>query len=115
MPLQRTECVPLSGISPTHFSFNFLHLKITTGTVLDILSHWRTFFYRNNAFRNYGKEEPLRSELYSRDQMVRHGAVLAAAHKLLPGKCNDQLLKRLDDNEHILNEVRNMLVESLGS
>jgi cyclic beta-1,2-glucan synthetase len=98
-----------------HFSFNFLHLKITTGTVLDILSHWRTFFYRSNAFRNYGKEEPLRSELYSREQLVRHGAVLAAAHKLLPVKSNDQLLKRLDDNEHILNEVRNMLVESLGS
>ncbi|HTQ27942.1 MAG TPA: hypothetical protein VMI35_07435, partial [Puia sp.] len=100
---------------PRHLSFNFLNLKITTNTVLDILSHWRNFFYRNNAFRNYGSEEPLRSELYSLDQLNRHGAALAAAHKLLPRKCRDQLLKRLDDNEHILKEVRNMLVESLGS
>ncbi|HVS96017.1 MAG TPA: glucoamylase family protein [Puia sp.] len=90
-------------------------MKITTNTVLDILSRWRTFFSRNNAFRNYGDEEPLRSELYSLDQLVRHGTVLAAAHELLPRKCSDQLLKRLDDNEHILKEVRNMLVESLGS
>ena len=90
-------------------------MKITTTTVLDILSHWRTFFHGNNAFRNYGDEEPLRSELYSLDQLVRHGAALARAHKLRPGKCRDQLLKRLDDNEHILLEVRNLLVESLGS
>ncbi|HVV06561.1 MAG TPA: glucoamylase family protein, partial [Puia sp.] len=98
-----------------YLSFNYHNLKITTNTVLDILSHWRTFFYRNNSFRNYGEEEPLRSELYSLDQLVRHGAVLAAAHKLLPRKCSDQLLKRLDDNEHILREVRTMLVESLTS
>ena len=90
-------------------------MKITTNTVLDILSHWRTFFHRNNAFRDYGDEEPLRSELYSMDQLVRHGAALARAHKLMSRKSRDQLLKRLDDNEHILLEVRNMLVESLGS
>ncbi|HXB94522.1 MAG TPA: hypothetical protein VNU70_05165, partial [Puia sp.] len=90
-------------------------MKISTTTVLDILSHWRTFFHGNNAFRNYGDEEPLRSELYSLDQLVRHGTALARAHKLRSRKCRDQLLKRLDDNEHILLEVRNLLVESLES
>ena len=107
--------VPLSGTLPLHFSFNFLNLKISTNTVLDILSHWRTFFHRTNAFRNYGDEEPLRSELYSLDQLVRHGTALAMSHKLMSRKGRDQLLKRLDDNEHILLEVRNLLVESLAS
>ena len=90
-------------------------MKISTNTVLDVLSHWRTFFYKNNAFRNYGDEEPLRSELYSLDQMIRHGEALARSHKLKSGKCRDQLLKRLGDNEHILAEVRTLLVENLGA
>ncbi|HEY8250285.1 MAG TPA: glucoamylase family protein [Burkholderiales bacterium] len=47
-------------------------------------------------------ESPLRSELYSADQMERHGEVLAAAHKLRPGRTRDVLLKRLAENEGVL-------------
>src|SRR5690606_31845139 len=56
---------------------------------------------------------PFRSELYSLDQMDMHGVVLARSHKLLHKSSSDTLLKRLDNNEKTLLEVRNLLVESI--
>jgi len=44
-------------------------------------------------------EPPLRSELFSRDQMEQHGKTLAATHKLNPNGAPDQLLARLAENE----------------
>jgi hypothetical protein len=45
--------------------------------------------------------------------MGRHGRVLAKSHKIQKGFSFDKLLKRLEDNERTLLEVRNLLVESL--
>jgi hypothetical protein len=45
--------------------------------------------------------------------MDRHGKVLAKSHKIHKGLSVDKLLKRLEDNERTLLEVRNLLVESL--
>jgi len=90
-------------------------MKITTGTVFDILSSLRTYFLGNDIFRNNGHEEPFQSELYSSDQLTRHGTVLAHSHKLMEVNTRDQLLKRLDDNETTLLEVRNLLIESYAS
>ena len=90
-------------------------MKITTGTVFDILSSLRTYFLGNDIFRNNGHEEPFQSELYSSDQLARHGSVLAHSHKLMKVNTRDQLLKRLDDNENTLLEVRNLLIESFAS
>jgi cellobiose phosphorylase len=87
-------------------------MKVTTSTVSDILSHLRLNFLSDNSLRKY-KEEPFRSELFSSDQMYRHGKVLAKSHKLQTGYSVDKLLKRLEDNERTLLEVRNLLVESL--
>jgi cellobiose phosphorylase len=88
-------------------------MKVNTNTVSDILSLLRINFLSDNASRKY--EEPFRSELYSSDQMDRHGKVVAASHKLQKGQSSDKLLKRLDDNEKTLLEVRNLLVESIRS
>lgn len=85
-------------------------MKVSTGTVYDILSRLRVYF---NAFRNYDNEEPFRSELYSLDQMNRYGQVVARSHKLLKRNLSDKLLKRLRDNEKTLLEVRDLLVESI--
>lgn len=87
-------------------------MKVTSTTVSDILSHLRFNFLNDNTVRKY-EEEPFRSELYASDQMDRHGKVLAKSHKLQRGKSADQLLKRLENNEKILLEVRNLLVESI--
>src|SRR6187399_2291633 len=87
-------------------------MKVTTSTVSDILSHLRLNFLSDNSLRKY-REEPFRSELFSSDQMDRHGKVLAKSHKIQKGNPVDKLLKRLEDNEKTLLEVRNLLVESL--
>ena len=86
-------------------------MKVTTGTVSDILSHLRLNFLTDNEVRNH--EEPFRSELYSSEQMDRHGKTVARSHLLRKGRPVDKLLKRLDNNEQKLLEVRNLLVESI--
>jgi cyclic beta-1,2-glucan synthetase len=88
-------------------------MKVNTSTVSDILSHLRLNFLSDTDARKY--EEPFRSELYSSDQMDRHGKAVASSHKVQKHHLADKLLKRLDSNEETLLEVRNLLVESLRS
>ena len=47
------------------------------------------------AQRYAGDELPLRSELFSADQMKQHGKILAGAHQLKPGRPPDPLLSPL--------------------
>ncbi|MGO9414911.1 MAG: GH36-type glycosyl hydrolase domain-containing protein [Syntrophobacteraceae bacterium] len=58
-------------------------------------------------------EPPLRSELFSSDQMEQHGKALAALHKLSPEYPPDQLLARLADNEGVLAGTRSLLIEAI--
>jgi len=58
-------------------------------------------------------EEPLKAELYSSEQMERFGKSLAANHKLSSKPAKEHLLKRLNDNEVILQEVRKLLTYSI--
>ena len=88
-------------------------MKVTTATVSDILSRLRLNFLSDNTVRKY--EEPFRSELYSSEQMDRHGKAVARSHQLQKGLPVDKLLKRLESNEKTLLEVRNLLVESIRS
>ena len=64
--------------------------------------------------RNHLDEEPpLRSELFSADQMAQHGKALAASHKLAPGRAPDRLLARLAANESALVRVCSLLTEAV--
>jgi cellobiose phosphorylase len=58
-------------------------------------------------------EPPLRAELFSADQMARHGVRLAAAHRLTPGRVPDQLLSRLAANEGVLMETCDRLTTAV--
>ena len=58
-----------------------------------------------------GDEPPLRSELFSSEQMEQHGKTLAGSHRVGSGHAPDQLLRRLAENEGVLIEVRNLLLE----
>jgi cyclic beta-1,2-glucan synthetase len=60
-----------------------------------------------------GDEQPLRSELFSADQMQQHGQALAESHALGPGRAADRLLTRLDDNAGVLLDARRMLTEAV--
>jgi hypothetical protein len=59
------------------------------------------------------EELPLRSDLFSADQMERHGKVLAGMHQLKPGRPRDRLLARLAENESLLLEIHNLLSEDI--
>ena len=56
-----------------------------------------------------GNELPLRSELFSRDQMDQHGRRLAASHRVASQPASDQLLARLAENESVLIEALDLL------
>jgi len=59
-------------------------------------------------------EPPLRSELFSADQMEQHGKILASSHTLGSQRIPDQhLLTRLAENELFLFEVHNLLTETV--
>lgn len=58
-------------------------------------------------------EPPLRSELFSSDQMEQHGKTLAGLHTLSPEYPPDQLLARLAENEEILAGTRSLLMEAI--
>ncbi|MBN2437751.1 MAG: cyclic beta 1-2 glucan synthetase [Deltaproteobacteria bacterium] len=62
----------------------------------------------------YAGEEPLlRSELFSREQMKRHGKALADSHELTLGRTSDRLLTRLAENEGVLIGVCNLLTKAV--
>ncbi|HVN25625.1 MAG TPA: hypothetical protein VMT71_16775, partial [Syntrophorhabdales bacterium] len=58
-------------------------------------------------------EPPLRSELFSTEQMKEHGRALAASHKVGLGEAPDQLLTRLAENEEILIEACDLLTAAV--
>ena len=60
-----------------------------------------------------GGEPPLRSELFSADQMKVHGKSLAASHALSTGRPRDRLLTRLAENEDLLISVRGLLTDAV--
>ena len=68
----------------------------------------------NGTARQYAHSEPpLRSELFSADQMEQHGKTLAGWHRLSPGRPRDRLLKRLAENEAVLLSVHSLLTEAV--
>jgi len=76
-------------------------------SVLCRLPRW----WRNSALtgKYASTEPPLRAELFSADQMERHGKTLAGAHQLHPKVGPDHLLARLAENEGVLLGAYNLL------
>jgi len=75
------------------------------GRTLDLLKlrRLRAFRRQRAAARTRPEQEPaLRSELFSADQMERHGRILAGQHRLSPDETSNLLLARLGDNEAVL-------------
>ncbi|MES1153418.1 MAG: hypothetical protein ABUL45_00645, partial [Rhodanobacter sp.] len=75
------------------------------GNLLDLLKlrRLRAFRRRRAAARTRPEQEPaLRAELFSAEQMERHGRALAGQHRVSPRVSTDSLLARLDDNEAVL-------------
>ncbi|MDE3210841.1 MAG: cyclic beta 1-2 glucan synthetase [Pseudomonadota bacterium] len=79
--------------------------RVNTGHLLELLKlrRLRAFRRRRAAARTRPEQEPaLRAELFSAEQMERHGHVLAAQHRLRRRPSADLLLGRLADNEAVI-------------
>jgi cyclic beta-1,2-glucan synthetase len=61
------------------------------------------------------QELPLRSELFSADQMERHGRALARSHKVSTGRAADLLLARLSSNQHLLTHTCDLLNKAVSA
>jgi len=89
-------------------------VKVSSKTILKKLRRLRTGLRGDDlAQKNVCYEPPLRSELFSSDQMEQHGKTLAGSHKLGLGRTRDRLLTRLAENEDVLLGVRNLLTDAI--
>ena len=91
-------------------------MKIKANTIRGTLLNLRLGAHANGLPKNYtGDELPLRSELFSADQMQQHGKALASSHKLSSEGAPDQLLSRLAENEGVLIATRDLLAAAVQS
>jgi cyclic beta-1,2-glucan synthetase len=82
--------------------------------IQEILSHLGISFPGQDLIKKYANEKPpIRSELFSMEQMEQFAKSLAKTHKLSISIKTEHLLKRLADNEDVLIEVHNLLTESV--
>ena len=90
-------------------------MNVTGAKINESLLRLKTDIFGNDFPRKHiGGEPPLRSELFSADQMVQHGKNLATSHKLESKHVADErLLTRLAENEVVLLEVRNIVTEAV--
>ena len=85
-------------------------------TVSELLLRFATRYRGFRTQRVPIREElPLRSELFSADQMELYGGILAASHELSSGRGTDQLLARLDENESKLFAIGRVLTEAAAA
>ena len=85
-------------------------------TLFNHLLQWRSERQRAGTLRGRASEEPpLRAELFSADQMERHGRTLALSHRLAAKPTADQLLGRLSDNQAVLLECSRVLAATVGA
>ena len=78
-------------------------MKVSSKTVRGTLLHSMARLRGNGFAQKYAADEPpLRSELFSSDQMKEHGKTLADSHTLSLGRASSQLLTRLAENEGVL-------------
>ncbi|MBS1730878.1 MAG: cyclic beta 1-2 glucan synthetase [Bacteroidetes bacterium] len=88
-------------------------MRNITHTVYELLLSLRSHFLGAISSQKTSHEEPLRSELYNSWMMKQHGERVASMHAISKTRGQDRLLKRLNNNEKILLEVRNLLVEAV--
>ena len=103
--------------APVHCFANLTAQLLTSST--SIFGHLTQF---RSRLRTAGPphespvtELPLRSELFSADQMERHGRTLATTHRLMVRRAADPLLPRLAANEIVLIDVAKRLTEAVSA
>ena len=89
-------------------------MKVSSKTIPGFLSHWWASLRGTDLAQKYAScELPLRSELFSSEQMKQHGRALADSHQLGLGRAPDQLLTRLAENEEVLIGACTLLTDAV--
>ena len=88
-------------------------MKVNITPIQEFISQLRISFLGDDLMHKYDDEKaPIRSELFSLEQLESYAKTLAKNHQLTIDKPSEQLLKRLAENEEILLEVHNLLTAS---
>src|ERR1044071_6709325 len=89
-------------------------MKVKSNAIDELFSPLRQYFQKDSFNReDVNEKPPLRSELFSTDQMDQHASQLATSHVVTHEEAPEQLLKRLADNEEILTRVTQLLQETV--
>lgn len=89
-------------------------MKVKTNAIDELFSPLRQYFQKDSLNREAVDEKPpLRSELFSIDQLDQHAMQLATSHVVTHDEAPEQLLKRLADNEEILIRVTALLQDTV--
>src|SRR5258705_1686037 len=90
--------------------------KILPGAIAALKKNVFEPVFGDNRTNGNGEEKlPLRSELFTQEQLEKYAISLAEKHTLLSKNPSENLLKRLDENEKILLEVHENLTEAVKS
>ena len=109
----RRETSVARALSPRLPVTRIRELNSSEQTLFDRLLAVTARFGREGAYTKYvGEEPPLRSALFSADQMEQRGRNLALAHRLAAGHA-DRLLARLAENDGVLVEVCDLLTKAV--
>ena len=90
-----------------------LKLRESSKAIVENLRHLS--LSRGDTSGKYGDAPPLRSELFSAEQMKQYGRTLAGMHKVSPGSAPNQLLARLAENEDVLIGVHRLMTEAVAA
>ena len=85
-------------------------MKVKTNPFGELLFPLRQYFQKDNFSRkDVNEKPPLRSALFSVEQMESHAGTLAQTHQLSKQYTGEKLLKRLAENEEMLVRVTSLL------
>ncbi len=89
-------------------------MKVRTTKFEELISPLKPIFQKENFSHEDVKEKPpLRSELFTIEQLEQHAQQLANTHQISYKQAPEQLLKRLSDNEDILFNTIRLLQQNI--
>lgn len=98
------------------FKGELLRIDSEVSLVSKVARHLKTYLPLSALPKKaHGDEAPLRSELFSADQMEQHGKTLASWHRIGLSSSPDRLLARLSKNEKILTGTCELLAKAVKS
>jgi cyclic beta-1,2-glucan synthetase len=89
-------------------------MKVRSTKFEELISPLKPIFQKDSFSHEDVKEKPpLRSELFTTEQLEQHAQQLANAHHITHEQLPEQLLKRLSDNEDILFNTIKLLQQNI--